>query len=363
LPSRPPLRARCRLSGNRQAGRIVLSDEEVADREQHGEAEERARRQHGGKHPVERQLDSDRIAFAADEKRAAGKQRALTRDLAQRAERDEHEQEPETRREAARGGNEYRPAARDRLRLRENRAVRDDQRNEEPEHLVQLVQERVRQQVDARDERCDDQHEQRDPHDRHERTAHHRDHGVRDDEHGRRRETQGETVDRRRRDREQRAQAEELHERGIARPKAFVQRLSKLVHAVPRLASRASRVRSRPGDESLAYCSSAAALRAAANSSSRWRSKYSSVLRTARTIARGVTVAPVSESNAPPSLSTAQSASGGSPIRLPSNCRIQSDLRSSIASPRPGVSRWLSTRTPVSVPSGDRPTKSRIGAL
>src|SRR5690606_33980518 len=193
-----------------------------------------------------------------------------------------------------------------------------------------------------------------------ERAAHRRDHRIRHDQHCRRRDAEREPVGGGRRDREQRAKPQELHERGIARPEAVLQRLPDLVHLV--VDDSCSRRVIAPGLR-LQSCSSRAAVRAASKSASRWRSKYTSVLRTARTIARGVTVAPVSASNAPPSLVTAHSDSGGSPRRLPSNCRIQSDLRSSIASPSPGVSRWLSTRTPVSTPLGESPTRSRMGAL
>src|SRR5690606_27016610 len=50
------------------------------------------------------------------------------------------------------------------------------------------------------------------------------------DEHGRRRDAEREAVGRGRRDREQRAEAQELHERGIARPETVVERSPDLVH-------------------------------------------------------------------------------------------------------------------------------------
>ena len=85
-------------------------------------------------------------------------------DLAQRAEGHEHAEKPEPRREAREGRGADGPAARDGLGLGQHCAVRDDQRNEQPEHLVELIEQGIGQKIDARDERGDDQHEQRYPH-------------------------------------------------------------------------------------------------------------------------------------------------------------------------------------------------------
>src|SRR5690606_22913371 len=80
LRSWSALRRRCRFLRDRQTRRIPLANDEIADREQHRETEERARRQHGREDAVEWQLDRESIAAFAEEERRAGEERALASD-------------------------------------------------------------------------------------------------------------------------------------------------------------------------------------------------------------------------------------------------------------------------------------------
>ncbi|MNH35885.1 hypothetical protein D3C79_966240 [compost metagenome] len=74
-------------------------------------------------------------------------------------------------------------------------------------------------------------------------------------------------------------------------------------------------------------------------------------------------VAPVKASNSPPSFFTAQLASLSAVRVRPTKLSIQLDFFSSILSPRPGVSLWVSTRTALTAPLASVPTTMRMAPL
>src|SRR5690606_32944643 len=120
-----------RLLRDGKAFRVLLvTHEKIANREQHGEPEKRARREDCGENAAERQLDAERILCGREQQPGAGEQGALACDLAQSPERDEHAAKSEPRCETASCRYEDRLTAGDRLRLCKDRAIRDDQRNE-----------------------------------------------------------------------------------------------------------------------------------------------------------------------------------------------------------------------------------------
>ena len=194
------------------------SRERVAQREQQRHAEERAGRQDRDQHAVERQVDGKPRTGRARQHRQPGEQRSAAEQLAQRPERDQHAEEPNPGREASERCFHHAAAARDRLGLRHDRAVRDDQRDEETQDLVQFVEHRVAQEIDARHERRGDQQVEGQPRDRQQRAARQREHGIAQRQYAGGREPEREAVDERRRDREQRAEPEQLHERNVVAP-------------------------------------------------------------------------------------------------------------------------------------------------
>ncbi len=90
----------------------------------------------------------------------------MAEQFAQTAERDEHRDEAGAGRDAREQGLADGLASRDGVGLREQSAIRHDQRNEQAEALVQIVEQRVAQEVDTSHERRDDQHVERNTRDR-----------------------------------------------------------------------------------------------------------------------------------------------------------------------------------------------------
>ena len=151
------------------------------------------------------------------------------------------------------------PPAGDGLGVSEQAAIDDDQRHEQPEHFVQLVEHGVRQQVERRHERGEEQQIQRYPHGRQQHAAQQRHRGVRDDEHGGGHDAEREPVDERRADGQQRAQAEQLNERHVVAPQAgrcFAERISRVHRRRHRRLRQLPRHRARHGvARSIATCS------------------------------------------------------------------------------------------------------------
>jgi hypothetical protein len=100
-------------------------------------------------------------------------------------------------------------------------AVGDDQRNEDAQHQIELVQPGVEREIETGDQSRDDQDEHRDAYFVGNQRAQRRHGAARQRHHQYRRERQADRIDQRVADRQQRAQPEQLHQRGVVFPQAL----------------------------------------------------------------------------------------------------------------------------------------------
>ena len=164
------------------------------------------------------EVDGHGATGVAEQQVRLGEQSALAEQLARAAQDHEHGAEADAGGQSVQERPWQRVARRKGLCAADDGAVGDDQRDEDAEHAVQVVEERAEQQFRRRHQGCDDDHEYGDANFRAQQVPDRRHDAVGQHQHEGGGQTQTEPVDDARGHGQQRAQPQQLNQTRVVAP-------------------------------------------------------------------------------------------------------------------------------------------------